>query len=210
MTADDTIRPKRSRNAERTSTDILRAAATAFSHEGYSQAGIREIAATAGINPALVRRYFGSKEGLYSAALASTLNLDELVKAGHSGFGAHVAAHLCKDEERTFDSTSMMVLATADPRAKEITEELLEAQIIAPLAAWLGPPRAETRAALITVLCTGFVIYRHLLPLSPLKSANESQAAEWLGTALQAVVNGDDFSDPPTRRRGRQRVAAED
>ncbi|MCC2628726.1 MAG: transcriptional regulator, partial [Thermomicrobiales bacterium] len=65
----------RCRNAKATRQAILEAAKICFMHDGYEQVGVREIAARAGVDPSLVNRYFGSKEGLFSEAVASKFDL---------------------------------------------------------------------------------------------------------------------------------------
>jgi AcrR family transcriptional regulator len=50
---------------------LLEAAQAAFDEVGYDRATTREIGERAGIDPALIARYFGSKEGLYLAAIAA-------------------------------------------------------------------------------------------------------------------------------------------
>jgi hypothetical protein len=94
----------------------------------------------------------------------------------------------------------MIILSTADPVAKSVTEKLLDERTIKPLQAWLGPPNAEARAALITVLCTGFVIYRKLLPLAPLSDTAHSDGAAWLAQTLQALADGEGFGAPPVEK----------
>ena len=58
--------PKRRRDAAATRSAILEAATRRFAFEGYQNAGVREIAADAGVDAAMVNRYFGSKEGLFA------------------------------------------------------------------------------------------------------------------------------------------------
>jgi hypothetical protein len=53
----------------RTADAILQAARTQFTHFGYDGIGLRAIADLAGVNVALIGRYFGSKEGLFLAAV---------------------------------------------------------------------------------------------------------------------------------------------
>src|ERR1700754_3812304 len=64
---------KRPRNAAATRDAILRSAIDAFARHGYDGAGVREIAASAGVTAMLVNRYFGSKEQLFAEASAATL-----------------------------------------------------------------------------------------------------------------------------------------
>lgn len=71
----------------KTRDEILDAAEKAFARHGYAATSLREIAADAGVNAALVQYYFESKEGLFAAifirrgqelAHARTAKLDEL------------------------------------------------------------------------------------------------------------------------------------
>jgi hypothetical protein len=137
-----------------------------------------------------VQRYYGSKQGLYAAALHEALTLGLLFEGGRENFGRHVASLLANSDKKTMEPVSMMVLSTADEDAKTITKRVLDKDIIKPLSAWLGPPDAEARAALITIICTGMTIYRRLLPLAPLKGVPDAAAVEWLGKALQNIVDG--------------------
>jgi AcrR family transcriptional regulator len=61
--------------------DILAAAARAFSSAGYEAASLRKIAAGAGVDPALIRRFYGSKEGLFTAVAAAAIRPEEAVRA---------------------------------------------------------------------------------------------------------------------------------
>lgn len=57
------------RDAERTKESLLAAAVLRFAKDGYAATTVRDIAADAGVNVALINRYFGSKEGLFEACL---------------------------------------------------------------------------------------------------------------------------------------------
>ena len=62
----------RPRDADRTRLALLEAAQRLFSTRGYAATPVRDIAEEAGVNVALINRYFGSKEGLFLACLAAT------------------------------------------------------------------------------------------------------------------------------------------
>ena len=57
--------PQPKRNAAETRDRLLRAARKLFARASYGSVGIREIGAEAGVNPALISRYFGSKRKLF-------------------------------------------------------------------------------------------------------------------------------------------------
>ena len=65
--------PQQKRNAAETRNRLLQAARRLFARANYVSVGIREIGAEAGVNPALISRYFGSKRNLF-LEVASILN----------------------------------------------------------------------------------------------------------------------------------------
>src|SRR5215470_13418643 len=85
-------RPRRRRNAVATREAILAAATRRFTTHGYERAGVRDIAADAGVTAALVNRYFGSKEGLFAEVIERALDMKHLL----SGMGANLADHLAR------------------------------------------------------------------------------------------------------------------
>jgi AcrR family transcriptional regulator len=180
-------KPKR-RNAPKTKAKILAAAQRAFSELGYSQAGIRDIAAIAGVSSTLLLRYFGSKAGLFEAALVDAMRLEPLFEQGRDKFGEH-ATELLLDVNRDIRPPAMIALSTGVAEAREITTRVTDERAIAPLAKWLGPPDARARAVEIAVLCTGFVLYTRQLPLVSESRAVKKKLAKWLARALQAIVD---------------------
>jgi AcrR family transcriptional regulator len=61
--------PSRRRDAARSSERLLQAALDLFAERGYDRTTVRDIGERAGVDPALIARYFGTKGGLYLAAL---------------------------------------------------------------------------------------------------------------------------------------------
>ena len=65
--------PQQKRNAAETRKRLLQAARRLFAGANYVSVGIRDIGAEAGVNPALISRYFGSKRNLF-LEVAAILN----------------------------------------------------------------------------------------------------------------------------------------
>ena len=63
--------PKRAKDAAATRARLLTAAQELFGVHGFASTSTREIAQRAGVDPALIARYFGSKADLYLAAVVS-------------------------------------------------------------------------------------------------------------------------------------------
>src|SRR5262245_44861791 len=111
--------PTKQRDAPRTKAKILEAAKQAFSEQSYTQTGIRDIAAMAGVSSTLLLRYFGSKAGLFEAALIAAMESSDLFETEKEVFGAFLAAALSNPEADIL-SPSMIAFASGDPEAREI------------------------------------------------------------------------------------------
>jgi AcrR family transcriptional regulator len=179
--------PKR-RNAPKTRANILNAAQKCFSKLGYAQASIRDIAAIADVSSTLLPRYFGSKAGLFEAALIDAMSPGELFNSKREGFGEHLA-QLFLNNELVITPPSMIALSTNNPEAREITTRVTEKYALAPLVRWLGPPNARARALEIMLLSTGFVLYTRQLPeLFATRGVNK-KLGKWFAQSVQAIVD---------------------
>jgi AcrR family transcriptional regulator len=181
--------PLRRRNAARTRERILAAATEVFSTRDYTQARLADIAAAAGINQALVVRYYGSKDRLFETALAALLEANSVdqVRSAET-FGVDIVRRLLGEDGGPRDPLPMVIHATSDPVAQAIAQRLMIGQILQPLAVWLGGEGAQARAAEVLLLCAGLFTYRTLLPLPALVGPMAPEARRWLEEALQALV----------------------
>jgi AcrR family transcriptional regulator len=180
-------RDNASRDAERTRTAILEAAKGAFAKRGYDNAGLREIAASAGISLALVNRYFGSKEDLFEVALKTSLDMSEFFTVDPAHFGTNAVRLLSKEPApRQF---SMIVLSASHRNALATTAKLVKSQVIKPLADWLGDPKAEERAHKIHMLCLGFYMALHFIPVIRSGDTKNTALRHWYADMIQAIVD---------------------
>ncbi|MEA2183418.1 MAG: hypothetical protein QOF69_2603 [Solirubrobacteraceae bacterium] len=67
--ADNATTTRRRHDAQASRQALLDAADALFDERGYDAATVRDIGERAGVDAALIARYFGSKEGLYLATL---------------------------------------------------------------------------------------------------------------------------------------------
>ncbi|WPB75734.1 TetR family transcriptional regulator [Archangium violaceum] len=183
----ETKRPARQRDAERTRAAILTAALNLFSTRGFAQTGVREVAELAGVNSALVGRYFGSKLGLYRATL-EVIDITPALQGDRRSFGKFMIG-VFFDSPGAPGPLQMMILSAADPDAHAATVEFLQKKVITPLARWLGPPDGEGRAARLNILWTGFLISWKLLPIQSLTGARLAATRRWLEAQTQAIVD---------------------
>lgn len=180
--------PPRSRNAPLTKARILRAAQKAFASGGYSQTGIRDIADMVGVSSTILLRYFGTKAGLFEAALLDLMDIARMIPNQRAAFGRQIA-DLLLHPDLNISPHAMITLATGDAEAREIATRVLRERALAPLAEWLGPPDAEARALQVISLCTVFVLYTYQLTVIPARDGADPMMVEWLVRSLQAVAD---------------------
>jgi AcrR family transcriptional regulator len=181
----------RPRNAEATRAEILAAARKRFLRDAYDQVGLRAIAGDVGVDPALIPRYFGSKEGLFAEVLASTTQDPMEVLAGdRATFGIRVATAMLGPSRRASDRMAFIQLVTrssASPTASKLVREHIERRFVVPLARWLGGERAAEAAWLTACVLTGVAVMAGI----ERRSAEENAAAiRELAPLLQRIVDG--------------------
>lgn len=179
---------ERVRDAKRTQAAILSSAQEIFATKGYAQAGVREIAGAAGVDPALVRRYFGSKEELFADALAKALDLSDLLATSRDQFGKHIAAYLIDNSSPHANPMPILMMAMADPNVRSLALDMLQHRVIEPLAEWIGGHEAPVRAARVTMICSGFITYVRLLPLEMFSGGIDASTRNWLEQQLQGAI----------------------
>lgn len=178
----------RKRNANDTKARILEAAKLAFTNLGYTQAGLREIAAIAGVNSALLVRYFGSKAGLFEAALVDGINIEALLDDGRAGFGQRLARHFL-DETLNAKPPAMIGVPASDEIGITIVARVTEEHAVAPLAEWLGPPDARARAMQIVMLAVAFATYVRHSAFGPAQTSIDRAMIDWFAGSVQAIVD---------------------
>src|SRR5690348_1657231 len=85
--------PPRPKKSELTRASILKAARERFAAEGYERTTMRAVAADANIDPALIARYFGNKEGLFAEAAEFDLRMPSFGDVPVSRRGRALATH---------------------------------------------------------------------------------------------------------------------
>ncbi|HTF54376.1 MAG TPA: TetR family transcriptional regulator [Pseudonocardia sp.] len=177
---------------------ILAAAQTAFTEKGYAEATIRQVAGAAGVDPALVLHYFGSKDGLFEAALRAdqpTWGLVELAAEGdvHS-LGERFVRHylgLWENPEQSARMLAVFRAASVSPSAAAMVAALIGEAVMAPLARSIGSPNAELRATLAGSHLFGTSTARYVLHVEPLASLDRDALVGYLGPVIQHYLTGD-------------------
>jgi AcrR family transcriptional regulator len=153
----------RKRNAEATRTAILEAAKAHFARLGYDCAGLREIAHEAGVNVALVKRYFGGKEALFVEALKTSFGPDGARDWNRANFAGEIATMLADsphiDEART-QGFQFLLRAATSPTTAPLLSVLVQERFLEPIRRWLGGADADARARVLAGSFIGFLVER--------------------------------------------------
>ncbi|HBU63588.1 MAG: hypothetical protein CMH91_11525 [Oceanicaulis sp.] len=153
------------KNRNATEAKILDAARRLFAHDTYDNVGIRDIASEAGVDSALIGRYFGSKEGLFLEALENGRNHPEFLLEGRSGMAALAAEMLTdgpQDDDKLVDLLIMLNSASSSNAACAVRDSI-ETRFHKPVAALLEGEQCDLRARLFGSVLMGLAISRTIM-----------------------------------------------
>lgn len=190
MTAPSPDAPARRSDATRAA--ILAAARERFAADGYERATIRSIARDAGIDPSMVMRYYGNKEGLFAAASDFDLRLPDLAAVPAEGVGAALVSHFLErweDDERL--TALLRVGVTNDAGARRMQE--IFAQQLGPTVARLcpDPAQARVRAGLVASQVLGMALSRYVLCFPPAVELSRADVVAWLAPTVQRYLTAE-------------------
>jgi AcrR family transcriptional regulator len=184
-----------SRNAGDTRARILAAARVRFSMDAYENVGTRDIAADAGVDAALVNRYFGGKEKLFDEAIVDAFAIKEHFDGLDMSLFGEIITTLVMDgseerREEKFDALGILLRASGSPATQERVSARFHAEFVLPLARLLRGRDAELRAALIASYLIGLATMKHALASPLLGASARRKAVATVGAAIQACVDG--------------------
>ena len=175
---------------------ILRAARAAFAADGYGATSLRGVARDAGVDPALVIHFFGSKAGLFTAAVGWPFEPEDemrrVVADGPESIGINLARMFVRhweDERDRSPIVAVLHVATGDPAGAALMREYLVEHLLRPLIAGLGTDQPELRAGMIVSQLVGLGVTRYVLGYEPLASAPVDTVVELLAGGIQRVVD---------------------
>ncbi|WP_037910716.1 TetR/AcrR family transcriptional regulator [Actinacidiphila yeochonensis] len=195
-------RPGRPGEATGAREAILAAARRRFLARGYDAVTLRSVAEEAGVDTALVSYYFGSKRGLFGAAMALVTNpvevIAELLRGdpatlGPRALGTMVAAW---DSSESGPALLAMLRGTAvDPSAAALVREVMEREVIGRIADRIGGPHARARAMAFCTQIAGIIVTRYQLRMEPIASMTAEEVVRHFTPSVRAALQG------PVRRR---------
>jgi AcrR family transcriptional regulator len=178
-----------------TREQILGAARLRFLADGYQSVTMRSIAREACVDVALVSYYFGSKQGLFAAAMSLPINPAEVVAEALKGDLTTLAERMLRtmlsvwdDPELGAPLRALAGAATNDPDLARVVREAVGREITNRVAKRLGGSAASQRAAALTTQMAGLVFARYLLRLEPIASMSIDDVVRRLAPSLQLAI----------------------
>lgn len=186
--SDNPGRPSREERRRRTEAAILDAARELFAELGFERATIRGVASRAGVDPALVMQYFGSKEGLFSASARWHVDQKRISRASRGDLPRTVLEDLLRSGEDEGALALLRNCLTHDA-ARDIVRDEVICETHATVARTLGGDDAELRAGVLAGLVLGMTIGRNVMRVPALADASREDLERVLLPLLEALVD---------------------
>jgi AcrR family transcriptional regulator len=171
---------------------ILAAARERFASHGYARTRVRDVAADAGVDAALVHYFFKSKDGLFAATMELPFRPSEIIAPvlaeGVDGLGERMVRRMLTvwDENRPA-LMGLVRSASSHPGAALALREFVLSEIIGKLAAALDGD--QLRATLVASQIVGLIAARYIAQVEPLASMDREEIVPLVAPTLQRYMD---------------------
>jgi AcrR family transcriptional regulator len=193
-----TTRASPPRKSERTQATIVEAATRVFAARGYDAAGMRDIAAAAKVNPALINIYFGSKAALFRQVVDRALSHAEMIEGDLDQLAERWASFtitgISRDRKRMQASKralQLLMRSAGSDTARLTVRDIISEQIVDRVATRLHGAHAQERAALIATYLLGFAMMQRVIGIKALAEGDSDSCVRYLTQAIQRCIAGE-------------------
>lgn len=179
----------RRRDSAATREALLDAATAMFADRGFDRTTVRDIAKEAGVNQALLFRYFGSKEALFEEAIA---------RGGHEQIATTkpellletVLRNLLTSETGGERNHTLRVFlrATGNNKAASAARQRLGEEYTRALSSLTDAEDADLRADLVLAWLVGISFLRDITEKDPLAGAEANRIVELVLNASRTLL----------------------
>lgn len=176
---------------------ILDAARAQFAERGFDRATIRGIATVAGVDPALVHHFFGSKDELFASSLQLPFDaaaVPDLLAGDPDTAGERVVRFylgLWADPVTGPWLLAVFRSVASRPEAVDVVRRFVTERILEPVAQELGRDRAALRAELLGGQLIGVAFARHVVRLPHLREIDTEALVALVAPSAQRYLAGD-------------------
>lgn len=179
-----------------TRAEILEAARELFAAQGFDRTSLRAVAGRAGVDPALVHHYFGSKDELWVAALGLPIDprrvLAPILEGGLDGAGERLLRaffSVWEDPDLRLPLVGM-VRRVIEPGGADLLREAFLPTIFLPVGEGLGVDRPEVRMPLVASQVIGLILMRYVVEMDPIASLPVDDLVAIYAPTLQRYLAG--------------------
>ena len=179
------------RRSDATRAAILDAARRRFAVDGFQKATIRAIAADADIDPSMVMRYYGNKDGLFAAAVDVDLGLATVDDIEPGRLGETLMRHALTIWEKPPASEILLTLlrsSITDDRAIAKLQQIFAGQVMPAVLRFGDPGDAPRRAGLLATQVLGVALTRYVLKLPPVVALTPDELVANIGPTIQRYL----------------------
>jgi AcrR family transcriptional regulator len=170
---------------------ILAASRELFAVEGFEATGIRDIAAAAGVNPAIVIRHFGSKERLFVQAVDVSANWTAILDGPIEQLGTRIVRVMFRERRRGgLPIFGSVVRASGRPDIHDHLRRSIEELFARPLIERIPGLDADLRAHLAAAQMVGLMSALAVYDDPGVIDADEDQLVRLYGASLQVLLTG--------------------
>jgi AcrR family transcriptional regulator len=187
--------PGRRPGAPDTRSEILAAARGEFSAKGYDRTTMRGVAATAGVDAALVHHYFGAKEDLFLAALEFPFDprvvIPTVIGDGPEGVGERIAGtflSIWDDPDKRLPLLALLRSAISTEAGADMLRTGIAGMILDPIVEALDVADGAERAQLVASQLLGLAVVRYALAFEPLASMPAPEVVRLVAPNLQRYL----------------------
>lgn len=182
------VERQRPRNAAATARRLLEAARVRFARLGYDRTSIREIAADAGVDQALVIRYFGSKEKLFAMAFPAEPKTYGVFSGANEELPERLLDWLVAIEAGDGEGQFVTLLqSSGGETATKLLRDRLE-HFTSQLAEGIESPDADLRADLIAAWLIGIATMSRIVRRPSLVNSSATDLAPYVLPSLSALT----------------------
>ncbi|MEV8350180.1 TetR family transcriptional regulator [Streptomyces niveus] len=174
---------------------ILKAARTEFAERGYDKTSVRGIAKVAGVDPALVHHYFGTKEKVFGAAIEVSfepaLVIPTLLTGGTDGIGERLARYFIGVWENPVSRAPLLAIvrsALTNDAAAAMLRKFVLRRLLERIAVELDVPDPTLRAELAASHMIGIALLRYVIKAEPLASVETEEIVRLVAPTLQRYL----------------------
>lgn len=174
---------------------ILDSARELFAQVGYDGASVRAIAAAAGVDPALIRHFFGDKENLFATVAADRTTIPQIIAESLVGDPATAGHRLADTYLRLWEEPTTQPLllalvrsASTSDRVASMLRETLMARV--PPQVIEADPHRMIRIALAGSHLFGLAAARHIIKMPAVADLSHDDLVAQVAPTIQRYLTG--------------------